>query len=222
MRRIERESRGTMRPGQDLVVAGYAGLAGSCRIAAERAKELKQRFAASYIEELQRDDSLTERIRAVNAPGRTPAECQTYFDAGGEPVTLSSYWAALGASEWEEAGEGGIYTALWNLSGAYLLGFTVDLRRIPVKQGTIEICEYYGLNPYRLLSDGCVVLAADNGGRLAERLAAEGIAAAVVGSVCEGITREVTYGDVRGFMERPREDELTRLRRRTGGAGESA
>ena len=186
-----------MRPGQDLVVAGYAGLAGSCRIAVERAGELGQWFPASYIDELQKSDSVMARLCEMRVP-----------------TARQSYWAALGASEWEEAGEGGIYTALWNLSGAYMLGFTVDLRKIPVKQGTIEICERYGLNPYRLLSNGCMVLAADNGGRLADRLAAEGAAAAVIGYVCEGVTREVTYGEVRGFMERPREDELLLLERR--------
>ncbi len=182
MRRIERVCKGSLRPGQDLVAAGYAGLAGTRRIAAERAEELKQWFSPAYIEELRK------------APAANVLD-----------------WTVWGAAEWEEAGEGGIYTALWTLSGAYGVGFTVDLRKIPVKQGTIEICERYGLNPYRLWSEGCTVLAADNGGRLAERLAAEGVDAAVIGCVREGIVREVTYGDVRGFMERPREDELCRL-----------
>lgn len=183
MRQIERESRGILRPGQDLVVAGFAGLAGSRRIAAERDAELSRWFSAAYRAKLREEQ---------------PAACRPE-------------WILCGASEWEEAGEGGVYTALWTLSGAYGVGFTVDLRKIPVKQGTIEICERYGLNPYRLWSEGCTVLAADNGGRLTERLAAEGVTAAVIGCIREGIAREVTYGDVRGFMERPREDELCRL-----------
>ena len=183
MRQIERESRGILRPGQDLVVAGFAGLAGSRRIAAERDAELSRWFSAAYRAKLREEQ---------------PAACRPE-------------WILCGASEWEEAGEGGVYTALWTLSGAYGVGSTVDLRKIPVKQGTIELCERYGLNPYRLWSEGCTVLAADNGSRLTERLAAEGVTAAVIGCVCEGIAREVTYGDVRGFMERPREDELCRL-----------
>ncbi len=134
------------------------------------------------------------------------------------PAACRPDWEALGATEWEEAGEGGIYTALWNLSGAYGTGFSVDLRKVPVKQGTIEVCERFGLNPYRLLSDGCVVLVSDNGGGLVRCLEAEGTAAAVVGEVRAGIAREITYGDVRGFMERPREDELRRLEH--GFAGE--
>ena len=45
MRRIERESRGEMRPGQDLVVAGYAGLAGTRKIIEKKEKELRTRYA---------------------------------------------------------------------------------------------------------------------------------------------------------------------------------
>ncbi len=190
-----------MRPGQDLVVAGYAGLAGACRIAEERPEELSRWFPVSYIEKLKKDG------RAWCAAGGYGLAEARYASAETAPAA----WSARGASEWEEAGEGGIYTALWNLSGAYMTGFTVDLRKIPVTQATVEICERYGLNPYRLLSYGCTVLAADNGGRLAERLETEGVAAAVIGRVREGIAREVTYGDVRGFMERPRADELSRL-----------
>lgn len=193
-----------MRPGQDLVAAGYAGLAGSRRIAAERAEELSRWFSSVYIEKLQQDGQEPSGFVSAGLSG-----CADVRE--NSPAAHFPNWIALGATEWEEAGEGGIYTALWNLSGAYGTGFTIDLRRIPVKQGTIEICERYGLNPYRLLSDGCTILAADNGGQLVQRLMSEGIAAAVIGCVREGIAREVTYGDVRGFMERPREDEICRL-----------
>lgn len=186
MRRIERESKGTMKPGQDLVVAGYAGLEGSRRIAREREKELAAWFSKRFIDEQQKE---------------YPAMDSRTHD-----------WISLGATEWEDAGEGGIYTALWNISGAYMTGFSVDLRRIPIRQGTIEICERYELNPYRLLSGGCVVLVADNGGQLVETLAKEGVEAQVVGRVTEGISREIVYGDVRGFMERPREDEIYQLK----------
>ena len=51
MRRIERESRGEMRPGQDLVVAGYAGLAGTRKIIEKKEEELRTRYAKSYLED---------------------------------------------------------------------------------------------------------------------------------------------------------------------------
>ena len=54
MRRIERESRGEMRPGQDLVVAGYAGLAGTRKIIEKKEEELRTRYAKSYLEDAKR------------------------------------------------------------------------------------------------------------------------------------------------------------------------
>lgn len=183
MRPVERERRGILKAGQDLVAAGYAGLEGARRIAKAREAELSAWFSKAYIERIQQG---MDRI----------------IDEDSLP------WREYGATEWESAGEGGIFTALWNLSGAYKRGFQVDLYRIPVRQDTIEVCERYELNPYRLYSPNCVVAAADHGYHLAERLKREGIPAAVIGVVSPGIGREIRYGRVKGFLERPRGDEL--------------
>lgn len=186
MRQIERESRGTMKPGQDLVVAGYAGLEGSCRIARSRQQQLQTWFSEEYIRQMQ-------QLSDVNVQ-KKPEE-----------------WRRLGVTEWEEAAEGGIHAALWNLSGAYMTGFEIDLHKIPVKQETIEICERYDLNPYDLLCGNCLVLVADNGGQLVQALNREGIPAQCIGTVNRGIKREICYGEVRGFMDRPKKDELYKI-----------
>lgn len=183
MRLIERESKGSFRPGQDLVMAGYAGREGARRIAAARQKQLCSWFSRDYIEQIQKKDD---------------------FDISDALVSLQDY----GASEWEIVGEGGIFTALWNLSGAYMTGFEVDLYKIPVRQETIEVCERYDLNPYRLLTSNCVLAAADHGGHLAEDLFRRGIPASVIGRVNPGIKREIYYGQIRGFLERSRRDEI--------------
>jgi len=186
MRQIERESRGTMKPGQDLVVAGYAGLEGSRRIAREREQELQNWFSGAYIRQMQQVPDAALNMSQAD-------------------------WKKLGATEWEEAAEGGIHTALWNLSGAYMTGFEIDLHKIPVKQETIEICERYDLNPYDLLCRNCVVLVADNGGHLVQTLETMGIPAQCIGTVNRGIKREICYGEVRGFMDRPKRDELYKI-----------
>ncbi len=52
--------------------------------------------------------------------------------------------------------EGGILTAIWNLTGAYETGVEFYLRQIPMRQETVEVCERLELNPYRLYSwDAC-------------------------------------------------------------------
>lgn len=115
MRKIERDNTGLMRPGQNLVVAGYAGYAGTIAIVRQKREELLQWFTKGYLDRIMEN----------------------------EDGTLSGNlerWKALGATECEPAGEGGILSALWNLSGAYMTGIEFSLRQIPVKQETIEVC----------------------------------------------------------------------------------
>ena len=96
--------------------------------------------------------------------------------------------AELGSeiTESEPIGEGGVLKAIW----------------------TIEICERFELNPYRLYSSSCVLLTSENGGRLVQKLKERGIEAAVIGAVQKGIAREMIVQDGQGFLERPQPDEL--------------
>lgn len=186
MKPISRESKGSMKPGQDLVMTGFAGQAGARIIAREKETELANWFSPDYIKEIQ---------KAYN-------------------ISIDSEWTEwgrCGVTEWEPVCEGGIYTALWNLSGAYMTGIEVGLHRIPVRQETIEVCERFDLNPYRLWSEGAVIFVTDRGSHLAEALQERGICAAVIGRVNPGIKREIYYGEVRGFLERPKADELEKI-----------
>lgn len=186
MRRIERESRGEMRPGQDLVVAGFVGLAGTKRILCDKKEELRSRYSLSYLEAA---EQFQEKELEPDSP----------------------IWNRLGATEWEPVGLGGVHEALWNLSGAYQRGFEIDLHRIPVRQETIEVCEFYNLNPYDLFCKHCMVLVADNGAHLVRRLKELEIPAETIGVVQKGIKREICYGQVRGFMDRPKKDEIYKI-----------
>lgn len=169
-----------------LGLSTWIGLAGTRILIGAKRQELEKRFAASYLERVFR-------------------ECEAGICRLGEKEIRAR------AAEWEPAGEGGILAALWNLPEAYRAGTEFSLRRIPLRQGTIEICEYFGLNPYRLYSAGCWLLVSENGGRLVSHLAGQGICAGVVGSVTEGIARVVINGGERGFLNRPQPDELEQV-----------
>lgn len=186
MRRIERNNTGLLNPGQDLVVAGYAGLAGTLEIIRRKEQELRQWFSEDYL----------SRILEQN-----PAVLHKDLEQ----------WKRYGATECEPAGQGGIFKALWDLSGAYMRGIRFSLKKIPVKQETIEICERYDLNPYRLLSTGSFLLTAQNGGDLVYELKSRGIDAVVIGKVTGDIKRLIDHGDTVGFLDRPTEDELKKI-----------
>ena len=73
-----------MMAGQDLVAAGYAGLAGIRILVKARREELEKRFAADYLEDLIAEDG------------------------GSVLLQNAKYRMSLGVAECEPAGEGGI------------------------------------------------------------------------------------------------------------------
>lgn len=182
---------GHMKEGQDLVAVGFAGLAGTIVIAERKRQELNSRFAAGYLERLAIFDEYNAALEEKRHELRS--------------------WEIFGAVECEPAGEGGILNAVWNLSGAYRLGVEFSLRRIPIRQETIEICEFFGLNPYRLYSRGCWLLTSENGGRTVEELKTKGFGGAVIGRITKGISRIVADAGQHGFLNRPQPDELEKV-----------
>lgn len=181
---------GFMKPGQDLVMAGFTGFAGTCRIGARKRGELEAHFSPMFLNCLEQAEESC--VRQWMERELSQKDCA---------VTAHEY-----------AGEGGVLAALWNLSGIFNVGIDADLRCMPVRQVTVEVCELFELNPYRLYSGNCAVLASDRGGLLVRRLREEGIPAGVIGNVAEGSARQIRHGqEGAGFLERPRPDELTKI-----------
>ena len=87
-------------------------------------------------------------------------------------------------------------------------GLKVDMRCIPLRQETVEICEFFGLNPYHLLSGGALLLATDNGEKLVADLREKGVFAVVIGELVEGNDKVIINSDETRFLESPQADEI--------------
>lgn len=72
----------------------------------------------------------------------------------------------VGVSAMHDVTEGGIFGALWEMAEASGVGLCVDLKKIPIRQETIEICEFFNLNPYQLISSGSMLIGTDHGSQL--------------------------------------------------------
>ena len=107
--------------------------------------------------------------------------------------------------------EGGIFAALWEMAATANVGLSIDLKNIPIKQHTIEVCEYFNLNPYMLRSGGTLLLACANGARLVEQLKNAGVQAAVIGQTTAGNDRLIRYDDEARFLEPPKMDEYYKV-----------
>lgn len=185
-----------MRPGQDLVVGGYIGLVGTVYAAGHLGERLQRTLPQSLLHRaLGFQKELERKPEAEVQKGLMAARADTVT---AEPV-----------------GEGGILAALWNMAERHGAGLTVYLRRIPIRQETIEICEALELNPYELCSGGCTLFAADNGNDILYQLEEAGIRSAVVGKVTEGRGRLLLNGENRSYLNRPAPDEIEKLKEQT-------
>lgn len=179
-------STGGLKAGQDLVVTKWVGLEGSAILAAEKEKELMEKLPADLVE-----------------TARNFAELLSV-------VPDSRVAMEIGVSAMHDVTEGGIFGALWEMAAASGVGLEVDLKKIPIRQETVEICEVFDINPYMLISSGAMLIGTDHGSQLVDALECAGIHAAVVGRATAGNDRIIRNGEERRFLEPPKTDELFR------------
>ncbi len=106
--------------------------------------------------------------------------------------------------------EGGIFGALWELGSKGNLGLVVHQDRIPIRQETVEICEFYDLNPYMLIGSGSLLIVTTKEASLdlVEALEAEDIPATIIGYMKEGKHKQIRFEDTLRSLEPPKSDEL--------------
>lgn len=180
-------NRETMRAGQDIVLTKWIGLEGTLRILDEKREELGKRFSGTFLHQV---EELHEAVFAER-------EIQV-AKAGGVSVM-------------RQVGEGGIFAALYRLAKEAGTGLVVDLKAIPVRQETIEICEYYKLNPYQLASAGNILMICDDGEALADALHKEETEAAVIGRLTDNNDKIIQNGEDIRYIDRPAPDELMKI-----------
>ena len=116
-----------------------------------------------------------------------------------------------GASAMHDVSEGGIFGALWELANSAGVGLEIDLKKIPIRQETIEICEFFDLNPYKMLSGGSLLIAAEDGNEVVRELEKASIPAVVIGKATDSNDRVLISDDERRFLETTQTDELLSL-----------
>ena len=91
----------------------------------------------------------------------------------------------IGVNSMHDATEGGILGALWELAEASQTGIEIQMEKIPLLPSTKAICEYYGLDPYRLISSGVMIMTvkSEKVSELMSEFEKQGIEAAVIGKI---------------------------------------
>jgi len=175
--------------GSDLVMTKSAGLAGAALLAKHYRENLHERYTYAFI-------------------GKA-AERENEVSVLPEVTVLKK----LGIRHMHDVAEGGVFGAVWELCERLNAGVELNLKTIPICQETVEICEYFDVNPYQLKGDGSLLFLTHDSVSAIKALAAAGIPAAVIGRVNESNDRVLINEDETRFLEPNRVDEYEKARK---------
>jgi len=172
---------------QDIVLLKWIGLEGTFRVMREKEEALAERFVPTFL----------NQIKGL--------ESELFSEK--ELLTAKEF----GVSAMHQITSGGILAALWEIAESSNVGLEVDLKKMTIKQETIEVCEFCHLNPYQLTSVGSVLIFTDRGEELVSKYAGEGIQATVLGRTTVDTARVILGGEEKRFLDRPAPDELLKI-----------
>ena len=178
---------------RELVMTKWLGLEGTAVIAAGSREKLCGRYPSDLVD--------------------TAADFYKYLSVAPEAATA----VKSGADYLLALREGGVFGGLWQLAAENGVGLVADLKRIPVRQETIEVCEYFDLNPYELMAGGSLLILTENGGELVRALETAGVPAAGIGRTTQGNDRIIRHGEESRFLEPANGDEIFRYRAKVSG-----
>jgi len=180
------------RPGNDIIMTKTVGIEGTAVLASDFSHKLHSRIGSRSLalaKSLRRSISVVEDARIAVSGG--------------------------GVRAMHDPTEGGVLQGVWEIAEASGVGFMIHESRIPILPETKKVCDVFKLDPLRLMSSGCLLLASDRRRTkfLVQKLWKHGIPANIIGSItrrrmgrklvgADGYTKEV------GPSER---DELYRV-----------
>ena len=156
-------------PNQTILLIGFVGLKGSLDILRNNETELKERFPRSFLNQMKNLESLLFWLEDTDA-----------LDDSTRVYPL---------------GSGGIYTTLWQVCQDFHVGHVVDVSKISICQETIEICEYYRLNPYRIDSEGCYLIFTHNPKEITRQFEKQKMKVAIIGKINDTKRKEIKRGE---------------------------
>lgn len=173
--------------GDALVLTKHAGLEGASIIAHEKETELIDIIGKQAVEEAK---SYMNHLSVVRDG-------------------LSA--ARFGVNAMHDATEGGILGAVWEICEASENGVELFIEQIPVQRTTRRICEYYNIDPFRLISSGCMLIASSDGEGLVRHLKDEGIDAAIIGRLVDSDKKVMVSSRGIEPISPPATDELYKV-----------
>jgi hydrogenase expression/formation protein HypE len=109
--------------------------------------------------------------------------------------------------------EGGVEGAAFEMADFSKVGVTLDQRRVPFTDCSKAICDALGLDPFRLISSGALMIASSEPDKVIKALEEQGIRATVIGEFTDASEGARTIGldGVIRPMPAPSADEIYKI-----------
>jgi hydrogenase expression/formation protein HypE len=191
-------------PGDKLIITKTGAIEGSFIAANENAGRLEGRIPSEFIEEARTYSSLISVVKEGTILGPLASVTGALRDDGFPRSCVDLM---------HDVTEGGVEGAAFEMADFSKTGVTLDQRLVPFTDCSRAICEALGLDPFRLISSGALMIASSEPDRVIEALAAEGIKATVIGEFTEPSEGAKTIGldGVARHMPAPSADEIYKL-----------
>jgi len=173
----------------DILITKYIAIHGTAILARDKSEELRLRLPNWLVDEAAMFDTVVRNNELLE-------------------IEIALNNGAVYAREYYEFG---IFEALFQMSKELRCGLIADIRKIPIKQETVEICEALNANPYSMFSGYSAVIATENGERLRSLLEQADIPAVIVGYTTDNNDKIIVNGDESGFLQHIRKDELKNI-----------
>lgn len=185
-----------------IVFCGYAGLSGCIKLIKRYYGELGNYFNENYLK------GLINHVKENGYYGRYLSPVYNERDYL-KPVDINTIFTGF-SDEIIPVGAGGILAGLYNMAKCRKCGFEIEIKKINTIQICIEICEYYGLNIYRLLSEGMLILSEDPYKDL-DILRENNISSELIGRLTKGLDKIIIDKEVPEYVNRPGQDEIFKV-----------
>ena len=112
-----------------------------------------------------------------------------------------------------KSGEGGVMKTLWDLGEEIKKGFTVDIMDIPVRQETVEICEFFHIDPYRLESKGTILAVLEDAVGAKDALREIGVESQIIGRIENQKAKVILFDRDKEtrYLDKPKPDEIQKI-----------
>jgi hydrogenase expression/formation protein HypE len=173
--------------GDDIIITKYAGIEGTAIIAHDKENELAGKIEKDILENAK---SFVNDISVVK-----------------EGIIAGRF----GVNSMHDITEGGVLGAVWEVSEASGKGAVVYYDRIPIREETSKLCQFYGIDPLKLISSGCMLVTCKNGSELVKELESSGIDAAIIGQITDNKEKKLVSKDGCTDIVEPLSDELYKV-----------